>query len=113
MKRYHPVSAIILGIFLVGFLAFLLPDIPVSNILVIPILILGGFTATYLSRPNKAIFGLYMGLLYAIGSLIPFLIGKVTLTFYLAFILFSFLILGFIGGYIGKLLRLRLENENN
>jgi uncharacterized membrane protein len=54
-----------------------------------------------------------MGLIYSIGSLIPFFIKKVTLTFYSTFILVSFIILGFIGGYIGKLLRLRLKNENN
>jgi hypothetical protein len=83
------------------------------NILSVLIFIIGGFTATYISRTNKAIFGLYMGLIYSIGSLIPFFIEKVTLTFYSAFILVSFIILGFIGGYIGKLLRLRLKNENN
>jgi uncharacterized membrane protein YoaK (UPF0700 family) len=117
MKRYHPVIAIILGNFVVVVLAQILSILPIPsfllNILAIIFLIIGGFTATYISRKNKAIFGLYMGLIYAIGSLIPFFIEKVTLTFYPAIILVSFLILGFIGGYIGKLVRLRLENENS
>jgi flagellar biosynthesis protein FliQ len=116
MKRYHPVIAIILGNFVIVVLVQIL-YLPIPsfllNILALFIIIIGGFTATYISRTNNAIVGLYTGLVYAIGSLIPFFIEKITLTFYPAIILVSFLILGFIGGYIGKLLRLRLENENN
>lgn len=113
MKRYHPVSAIILGIFLVGFLSFILPDIPpVSNILVIPILIVGGFTATYLSKPNKAIYGLYEGFIYDLGYLPIILLYKI-IPLVMIIIMISSPILGFLGGYIGKSLRLHLDNENN
>ena len=113
MKRYHPVSAIILGIFLVGFLSFILPDIPpISDILVIPILILGGFTATYLSKINKAIYGLYEGLLYTIGYLPVILLYK-TIPLTMIIIMISSVILGFLGGYIARSLRLHLDNKNN
>jgi hypothetical protein len=114
MKRYHPVSAIILGIFLVGFLSFILPDIPpISNILVIPILIFGGFTATYLSRTNKAVYGLYEGLTFVIVGYLPIILLYKTVSLAMIIIIISSPILGFLGGYIGKLLRLRLENENS
>lgn len=113
MKRYHPVSAIILGIFLVGFLSFILPDIPpVSNILVIPILIVGGFTATYLSRTNRAIIGFYEGLIFSLGFLPSILLYK-TITLTLIMVMISSPLLGFLGGYIAKSFRLHLDNENN
>jgi hypothetical protein len=114
MKRYHPVSAIILGIFLVGFLSFILPDIPtISNILVIPILIMGGFTATYLSKINKSIYGLYEGLTYVIIGYLPIILLYKTVPLAMIIIMISSPILGFLGGYIAKSLRLHLDNEND
>lgn len=113
MKRYHPVSAIILGIFLVGFLLFILPDIPpISSILVIPILIVGGFTATYLSKTKKAIYGLYEGLLWSTGYLPVICIYKM-IPLSMIIIIISSPILGFLGGYIAKSLRLHIDNKNN
>jgi hypothetical protein len=79
MKRYHPIIAIILGNFVIVVLVQIL-YLPIPsfllNILTLFILIIGGFTATYISRTNSAIVGLYTGLVYAIGSLIPFFIEK-------------------------------------
>lgn len=108
LKRYHPVSAIILGIFLVGFLTFILPNIPpLSDILVFPILILGGFIATYLSKINKAIYGLYKGLTFSIVGYLPIILISKTIPLTMIIIMISSVILGLLGGYIGKSLRLR------
>lgn len=114
MKRYHPIISIILGIIITVILINFLPNnIPLSYILAIPIFILGGFTATYLSRINKTIIGLYEGIIYSIGYLPTILIYKNFLTPYLALYLVLIPILGLIGGFIGKVLRSRLDNENN
>lgn len=115
MKRFHPVIAVILGNIATSFIgSFIryLPEIPLLNILGILILIFGGFTATYLSRTNKAIIGFYSGLLYSIGSLMGIIfISKTGLTFNSVLILaLVFPISGLIGGFIGKILRSRLDN---
>jgi hypothetical protein len=111
MKKIHPVIAIIIGYFIAGTLAYFLPDIPLSDILSIFILILGGFIATYLSRTNKAILGLYEGLVYTISILSIILPFNIELTAYLVAYLALPPILGLIGGYIAKKSRLRLENN--
>lgn len=113
MKRYHPVIAIILGYFIASIIGIFLPDIPLSEILAIFIFILGGFIATYLSWTNIARIGFYEGIVYSIGSLIVFSLSKSELTFYSAFIFILIPILGLIGGFIAKTLRLHMDNENN
>lgn len=112
MKRYHPVIAIILGYLIAGTLAYFLPDIPLSDILSIFILILGGFIATYLSRTNKAILGLYEGMVYTIIILSIILPFNTELTAYLVVYLALPPILGLIGGFLAKKLRSRLETNN-
>lgn len=111
MNRYDPIISIILGIILTAILTNLLPEISLSIILIIFIFILGGFTATYLSRTNKAIYGLYEGLIYSAGFLPIILIYK-TITFYIVLYMIFTPILGFVGGFIGKKLRLRLDIED-
>ncbi|SCG85181.1 putative protein [Methanobacterium congolense] len=117
MKRYHPVIAIILGNIITGFLGgfvIILPISLLSHILVIFIFVLGGFSATYLSRTNKATIGFYNSLLYSISSLIgAIFIFKTGLTPNKVLILFIYFpILGLIGGFIAKTLRSRRGNEN-
>ncbi|AUB54874.1 hypothetical protein BK007_01805 [Methanobacterium subterraneum] len=109
-NKYHPIIAIIIGYIiagsLLGLLRFLL-DIPLSSVIFAMFtIILGGFIATYLSRPNKAIIGLYDGLLYSIGSFIGLnFILKTELTFYSILILvLVYPISGLVGGYIAKAL---------
>ncbi len=112
MKRYHPVIAVIVGIIITAILINFLPNnIPLSYILAIPIFILGGFIANYLSRTNKAIIGLYGGLLYSIGYLPTILIYKNFLTLYLALFIVLIPILGLAGGFIAKKVRLRLDSN--
>lgn len=113
MKRYHPVIAIIFANIVISILANLLPDIPLSDILMIFLLVFGGFIATYISRTNKAIIGLYEGILYSISILIMIFISKSELTLIIALFLVLTPILGLIGGFIAKTLRPHLENENN
>lgn len=110
MKKYHPVIAIIIGILVSGFIGYFL--IALSDIIAIFIFILGGFIATYLSTTNKAIFGLYEGLVFSLQSLIPSIfIFKTELTLYLVIIWGFIPILGLFGGYIAKILRSRLNDE--
>lgn len=112
MKKYHPVIAIILGNFVTGILISFLPNISLSDILAVFILILGGFVATYISRNNKAIIGFYEGLLFSIGTLIGIIfIFKTELTFYSVLYLALSPILAFVGGLIGKVLMERLYNK--
>ncbi|WJI09977.1 hypothetical protein FGU46_07690 [Methanobacterium sp. CWC-01] len=109
MKRIHPIIAILLGYFIAGTLAYFLPDIPLSDILSILVLILGGFIATYISRTNKAILGLYEGLVYTIIILSIIFLFNTELTAYLVVYLALPPILGLLGGFLAKKLRLRLE----
>ena len=108
MKRYSTVNAIIIAIFLVGFLSFILPaNIPGSDILVILIFIVGGFTATYLSKTNKAIIGFYEGLASSIIGYLPVILIFRSVTSALLIVMIINPILGFLGGFIGKYLRIR------
>lgn len=112
MKRIHPIIAIIISIIITSILINLLPNnILLSYILAIPILIFGGFIATYLSKTNKAILGLYAGLVYDTGYLPTILIYKNFLTLYLALFIVLIPILGLVGGFIGKKLRSRLDRN--
>jgi len=73
MNRYHPVIAIILGNFVIGFLVFFVKFLPRSlflDLLTISVFILGGFAAVYLSRTNNARIGFYNNFLYSIGALL-------------------------------------------
>jgi hypothetical protein len=112
-KRFNAMGSVLIGYFVSGVLAYFLrflPDISLlPEILAIFIIILGGLIATYISRTNKAIIGLYYGLLYSISALPLILIFKVSLSLYLAFMLILIPILGFIGGYFGKELRARSD----
>ncbi|MDY9923571.1 YrzE family protein [Methanobacterium sp.] len=117
-NKFHPVIAIIIGYFIAGsisgFLRFLL-NIPLSSeISAIFTIILGGFIATYISRTNKPMIGLYNGLLYSLGYLIGVIyILKTELTFYSVLILvLVFPISGLVGGYFAKVLRSRLDKKN-
>jgi len=112
MKRQHPIISIILGILIIALLIYFLPNnIPLSYILAVPVL--GGFIATYLSRTNKAIFGLYTGLIYDIGYLPTILIYKNFLTTYFALYMVLIPIFGLVGGFIAKKLRIRLDNQSS
>ena len=117
MKRYHPISAIIIGFFLVGFLLFILPaNIPGSDILVFLIYIVGGFTATYVSKTNKAIIGLYEGLTSSIVGYLPLILIFKSVTSIVIILMIINPILGLLGGFIAKYLRSRSDNkkdENN
>lgn len=111
MKRIHPIIAIIISIIITAILINLIPnDIRLSYILAIPILIFGGFIATYLSKTNKARMGLYAGSVYDMGYLPAILIYNNFLTTHLALYLVLIPILGLLGGFLAKKLRLRLEN---
>ena len=117
MKKFHPVISVILGNTITSFLAgfvIILPISLLSYILVIFIFVFGGFSATYLSRTNKATIGLYNSLLYSILSLIgAIFIFKTGLTLNdLLFWVIIFPILGFIGGFIAKTLRSCRGNED-
>ncbi len=104
MKIYHPVIAILLGCLVSNLIGYFL--ISFSDIIAIFIFILGGFIATYISTTNKAIFGLYEGLIFSLQSIIPnIFIFKTELTLYLFIIWVSIPILGLLGGYIAKTLR--------
>lgn len=115
MKRYHPIIAIILGYIVSAILIEFIPNTPflpnnyLSSILAIFILILGGFIATYLSNTNKSIMGFYEGLLFSIGILPSIFILKPEITFFIIINLLLPPIMGILGGYIGKSLRLWLE----
>ena len=114
MKRQHPIISIILGILIIALLIYFLPNnIPLSYILAVPVLILGGFIATYLSRTNEAILGLYTGLIYDIGYLPTILIYKNFLTTYFALYMVLIPIFGLVGGFIAKKLRIRLDNQSS
>lgn len=114
MKRYSTISAIIMGILLVGFLTFILPsNVPGSDILVILIFVVGGFTSTYLSKTNKAIIGFYEGLTGSIVGYLPMILIFRSATFVLIILIIINPILGFVGGIMAKTLRVRLDNENN
>lgn len=113
MKRYHPIIAIILGVIIIALLINFLPNNVFSSyILAVPILILGGFIATSLSRINKARMGLYVCLLYAVGYLPVILIYKDFLTLYLALYMVSMPILGLAGGFIAKKFRSSLDKQS-
>lgn len=111
-KGYNTIVAIILAYIITGILKYSLKFIPsdlLAGFVGILIIILGGFIATYISRSNKSIIGLYYGLLEVIGILIIVLISKNGLSFYSALFLISIPILGFIGGYIGRILKLHMN----
>ena len=111
MKRYHPLIAIIIGIIVSYIIGYFL--ISLSDIIVIFIFILGGFIATYLSTTNKAIFGLYEGLVFSLQSLIPSIfIVRTEITLYLILIWIFIPILGFVGGFIAKILRSHSSIKN-
>lgn len=109
MKKYSTIKSVVIGLIIASVLAFLLPDIPLSDILAIIIIMLGGFIATYISITNEARIGLYEGLLYVLSTLPILLISKSGLGLYSLLILVSIPILAFIGGFIAKQLRSRLE----
>ena len=113
MKKYHPTIAILLGYLVAGTLIYFLPDIPLSDILAVLILILGGFIATYLSRTNKARMGLYEGLVYALFILLITFIFKEQLTAYSILYMTLPPIFGLVGGFIAKKLRIRLDNQSS
>ena len=114
-RKHNPLIAIIIGYFIAGILIFFVPSNPISpnnyllDILAILILILGGFTATYISRTNKAIYGFYEGLLFSISILPSIFIFKTELTFYLLLNLTFPIIFGLVGGFIGKILRSHMD----
>ena len=116
MKKYHPVIAIILGYIVAAILIEFIPNTPflpntyLSSTLAISVLILGGFIATYISLTNKSIIGFYEGLLFSIGILPSIFIYKSELNYFMILNLVLPPILGFIGGYIGKILSLRFDN---
>ena len=56
--------------------------------------------------------GFYEGLFFSIGILPSILLYK-TITLALIILMISSPLLGFLGGYIGKSLRLHMDNENN
>jgi hypothetical protein len=107
MKRYHPIVAIIFGIILSVILGFILPII-----LTFFGLILGGFTATYLSKTNKAILGFYVGLVISIIVFLPSLFISNNFSSYALITLVLIPFLGFLGGFIAKKLRLRSYAED-
>ena len=112
MKTYSPVISIILGFIFINLISFSLPaytSLLDSLILIVPMTILGGFIATVLSNDNKAIYGSYLGIVFSPFYMFSAIIHNDT-TYYLVVI--EFLIVGYIGGYIGMILRLRLDNEN-
>ncbi|WP_414469139.1 hypothetical protein [Methanobacterium sp. ACI-7] len=113
MKKYSTIKSVVIGYVIAAILAFLLPDIHLSDILAIIIIMLGGFIATYISITNKARIGLYEGILYALSTLPLLLISTTGLGLYSILILVSIPILAFIGGFIAKQLRLRLDNTND
>jgi putative membrane protein (TIGR04086 family) len=119
MRRYHPIIAIILGYIISAILVEFVPNTPflpnsyLSSILAIFVLILGGFIATYLSHTNKSIMGFYEGLIFSIGILPSIFIFKPEITFFTIINLVLPPFMGILGGYIGKSLRLHLDNENN
>ena len=108
MRRYNPIIAIVFGNLISDFLVFFLPDIPLSDILGVFIIILGGFVANYLSKTNKAIMGFYMGILFSVTCL-PLILLSNPITFNTIIYLILIPILGLVGGYIAKQLRL---NDN-
>jgi hypothetical protein len=113
LKKYSTLNAIIIGIFLVGFLTYILPaNIPGSNILVILIFIAGGFTSTYLSKTNKAIIGFYEGLTGSIVGYLPMILIFRSVTSVLIILMIINPILGFLGGFIAKYWRTHLNNKN-
>jgi hypothetical protein len=113
MKRYSTLNAIIIGIFLVGFLTFILPSsIPGSDIFVILIFIVGGFTATYISKTNNAIIGFYEGLTGSIVGYLPVILIFRSVTSVMIILMVINPILGFLGGFIAKYLRICSDNEN-
>ena len=110
MKKYSTIKSVIIALIITTLLIFILPNIPLSDYLTAIIFVLGGFIATYLSIANEAKIGLYIGLVWDIGYLPVILIYKNFLTPYLVIYMLLFLILSFIGGFISKQLRLRLED---
>jgi hypothetical protein len=110
--RFHPVISIIISIIIVGLLTFSLPgtSLLISLILIVPLAILGGFIATFLSKNNKTIYGSFFGMVWSLPYV---LYGTITNqnTYFLFVILF--LIFGYIGGYISSILRVRLDNKKN
>lgn len=112
MKRYHPIIAIIIGNIVAAILIYFLPLNSSSAIITLGILILDGFLANYFSRTNKAIIGLYAGLLYSISILPSIIIFKQTITLNLALYLILPVIMGLVGGFISMMLRNRLDDRN-
>jgi hypothetical protein len=111
MDKYHPVIAVIIGTITASALDAVLLNISSSDALIILIYILGGFTATYLSRTNKAILGFYEGIIISIGTLLGIFIFKTEFTFHIILILILLIpITGLIGGCIAKTLRIQLNN---
>jgi len=111
-KRYNTVGSIIIAYFVAGILMIplsFLPDTSISNIPAIFIIILGGVIATYISKTNKAINGLYYGLLDSATRLIMILIFNYETSIYYELLLILIPFLGLFGGYVGRLLRLRSE----
>nr|WP_319372853.1 hypothetical protein [uncultured Methanobacterium sp.] len=108
--RFHPVISIIISIIIVSLFTWNLPGTSLINslILIVPFAILGGFIATFLSKNNKTVYGSFFGMVWSLPYV---LYGTVTRqNTYFLFVI-SFLIFGYVGGYIASLLRVRLDNK--
>lgn len=106
MRKYHPIIAILIGNIFIALFSNLLPNISLSEILAVLILVLGGFIATYLSKTNKAIIGLYNGIVYSLGCIIMIFISNSAFTINTLLIIVLVIPLsGLIGGFIAKKLR--------
>lgn len=112
MKKYHPILAIIIGAFLIALMISFLPDLRISYVFIAIALILGGFVATYLSRTNKAIIGLYTGLLFSVGGYLPVMLIFRFVSYVMIIMMIISPILGFLGGFIAKYLRTPSDKKN-
>lgn len=84
LRSFHPLAALIIGfiftfvvlIFVIAILDFLLPTVPdstfnlIMTVALMGMLIIGGFVTTYISRDKKLRFGIYLGVLAALTTLI-------------------------------------------
>ncbi len=111
MRKFHPIVAIIISYLITSLLALILPNIPISDILSLLILIIGGFIATYLSKTNKSILGFYMSVLYFVMFLPLIILSNQFTSPYTILGLFLFPAMGLIGGYMAKTLRFHLEKK--
>ena len=116
LRSFHPLAALIIGfivtfvllIFIVAIMDFLLPDSTFSliiTVILMGMLLIGGFTTTYISREKKLQYGIYLGVLTILFVLIwNFLVlGQLTQFNPLVKILATagYLLTPTIGGHIG------------